>query len=161
MGEEAFFSSCRATPTGQNRFTRPVDPFHCSRHRQISGCSGLFRSFTPARTGTMQAIEHHKFNTSEAAKYLGVGASTLSKLRVFGGGPVFLKLGRRVVYERADLDAWTQGHRRLSTSDPGSADLHADPISSDRSRSGGPPNGLPTPEIRSAEFLDSRNAADR
>src|SRR5580700_4300462 len=73
---------------------------------------------------------------------------------VFGGGPVFLKLGRRVVYERADLDAWTQRHRRLSTSDPGSADLHADPISSDRSRSAGPPNGLPTPEIRAAEFLD-------
>jgi excisionase family DNA binding protein len=68
----------------------------------------------------MQPIEYHKFNTSEAAKYLGVGASTLSKLRVFGGGPVFLKLGRRVVYDRTDLDAWTQRRRRVSTSDPGS-----------------------------------------
>jgi excisionase family DNA binding protein len=74
----------------------------------------------------MQAIEHHKFNTSEAAKYLGVGASTLSKLRVFGGGPVFLKLGRRVVYERADLDAWTRLRRRVSTSDLGSTDAPTD-----------------------------------
>jgi Helix-turn-helix domain len=109
----------------------------------------------------MQAIEDHKFNTSEAAKYLRVGASTLSKLRVFGGGPVFLKLGRRVVYERADLDAWTQRHRRLSTSDPGSVDLHADLINSDRSRSGRPPNRRPIPQIGSAEFLDRRTAADR
>jgi hypothetical protein len=55
-----------------------------------------------------------------AATYLGLSVSTLNKLRVFGGGPVFLKLGRRVVYDVVDLDAWRASKRRTSTSDDGS-----------------------------------------
>ena len=58
-------------------------------------------------------------NVAEAAKRLGLSVSTLNKLRVFGGGPVFLKLGRRVAYEIADLDSWLAGKRRISTSDSG------------------------------------------
>jgi predicted DNA-binding transcriptional regulator AlpA len=54
-----------------------------------------------------------------AAAHLGLSASTLNKLRVFGGGPVFLKLGRRVVYDVTDLDAWLATKRRQSTSDGG------------------------------------------
>lgn len=56
-----------------------------------------------------------------AATYLGLSVSTLNKLRVFGGGPVFLKLGRRVAYDPADLDAWLATKRRRSTSDAGDA----------------------------------------
>ena len=44
--------------------------------------------------------------TTEAAEYVGSAKSTLEKLRLFGGGPVFAKLGRTVVYDRIDLDAW-------------------------------------------------------
>lgn len=55
-----------------------------------------------------------------AARHLGLSASTLNKLRVFGGGPVFLKLGRRVAYDIADLDQWLETKRRRSTSDDGS-----------------------------------------
>lgn len=54
-----------------------------------------------------------------AAAYTGLSVSTLNKLRVFGGGPVFLKLGRRVAYDVADLDAWLASKRRTSTSDDG------------------------------------------
>ena len=56
---------------------------------------------------------------SSAAEYVGLSVSTLNKLRVFGGGPVFLKLGRRVAYDVADLDAWLASRRRRSTSDDG------------------------------------------
>lgn len=59
-------------------------------------------------------------DVSGAAQRLGLSVSTLNKLRVFGGGPVFLKLGRRVVYDPADLDAWLASKRRRSTSDDGS-----------------------------------------
>ena len=55
----------------------------------------------------------------EAARYTGLSVSTLNKLRVFGGGPVFLKLGRRVAYDATDLDAWLASRRRRSTSDGG------------------------------------------
>jgi predicted DNA-binding transcriptional regulator AlpA len=56
-----------------------------------------------------------------AATYLGLSVSTLNKLRVFGGGPVYLKLGRRVAYDLADLDDWLASKRRRSTSDQGGA----------------------------------------
>lgn len=52
-----------------------------------------------------------------ASLHIGLSVSTLNKLRVFGGGPVFLKLGRRVAYDVADLDAWLATKRRRSTSD--------------------------------------------
>ena len=55
----------------------------------------------------------------EAAIYTGLASSTLNKLRHFGGGPAFLKLGRRVLYDLADLDVWLAAHRRHSTADKG------------------------------------------
>ncbi len=45
-------------------------------------------------------------DTRGAADHIGLAASTLEKLRVFGGGPVYLKLGRTVRYRVIDLDAW-------------------------------------------------------
>ena len=65
------------------------------------------------------SIEEEKFDTDEAAKYTKLSASTLAKRRVFGGGPKYLKLGRRVVYSKRDLDDWLDAHRRTSTSDSG------------------------------------------
>jgi hypothetical protein len=52
-----------------------------------------------------------------AAAYCGSSASTFAKLRLYGGGPVFLKLGRRVVCHPDDLDRWLAEHRRASTSE--------------------------------------------
>lgn len=54
-----------------------------------------------------------------AARYLGIAESTLEKLAVTGGGPVFHKLGKTVVYDTRDLDAWLASKRRRSTSDTG------------------------------------------
>jgi predicted DNA-binding transcriptional regulator AlpA len=66
----------------------------------------------------MHSTEHHrKLNSPETAEYLGISVSTLSKRRVFGDGPKYLKLGRRVVYDTRDLDAWLDTRRRASTSD--------------------------------------------
>ena len=53
-----------------------------------------------------------RLSTEGAASYTGLSASTLSKLRVFGGGPAFLKLGRRVAYDVKDLDEWLGARRR-------------------------------------------------
>ena len=64
-----------------------------------------------------------RLTVEAASRPVGLSASTLNKLRVFGGGPVFLKLGRRVVYDEADLDAWLAMKRRRSTSDNGQSEL--------------------------------------
>lgn len=54
-----------------------------------------------------------------AANLLGLSVSTLAKLRLTGNGPVFSKLGRRVLYRKCDLDDWTNAHRFKSTSEYG------------------------------------------
>lgn len=59
-----------------------------------------------------------RLTVEEAATYTGISASTLNKLRCFGSGPAYLKLGRRVVYDLADLDFWLTSHKRRSTSEP-------------------------------------------
>jgi predicted DNA-binding transcriptional regulator AlpA len=53
----------------------------------------------------------------EAAKLVGLAPSTLAKLRLSGNGPLYCKLGRRVVYRRADLEAWLQSRTARDTSD--------------------------------------------
>lgn len=61
-------------------------------------------------------IDKQRFNVREAGEYLGVAAQTLNRWRMNpNDGPPFVKLGRRVVYERADLDAWLAANRRKST----------------------------------------------
>jgi hypothetical protein len=57
-------------------------------------------------------------NCDEAGAHLKLSPRTLEKLRTLGGGPTFRKLGRRVMYARADLDAWADSRACESTSDP-------------------------------------------
>jgi hypothetical protein len=45
-----------------------------------------------------------KLSVREAASHLGVSKSFLDKKRLSGDGPAFLKLGRRVLYEKSDLE---------------------------------------------------------
>jgi predicted DNA-binding transcriptional regulator AlpA len=53
----------------------------------------------------------------EAARLVGLSESTLAKLRLNGNGPVYCKLGRRVVYRIADLDQWLQSRTARDTTD--------------------------------------------
>jgi hypothetical protein len=45
-------------------------------------------------------------NVLQASDYTGLSKSSLDKLRVYGGGPLYIKVGARVVYDRVDLDTW-------------------------------------------------------
>lgn len=69
----------------------------------------------------MNAIERPtgrpKLRTKQAAEYCGSTESTFNKLRVSGNGPIYISLGRVVVYDPDDLDAWLASRRRRSTSD--------------------------------------------
>ncbi|MEF2549060.1 helix-turn-helix domain-containing protein [Aurantimonas sp. E1-2-R+4] len=56
-------------------------------------------------------------NAQSAANYLRLSKSSLAKLRLSGAGPAYCKLGRRVVYRAADLEAWLESRRRISTSE--------------------------------------------
>jgi predicted DNA-binding transcriptional regulator AlpA len=57
-----------------------------------------------------------KLRTPAAAAYTGLAESTLEKLRVRGGGSPYMRVGRVVVYDPDDLDAWLESYKRHSTS---------------------------------------------
>lgn len=57
--------------------------------------------------------------THDAATFLGLSGRTLEKHRCTGTGPIFRKLGGRVVYAIDDLEAWAAERARNSTTDPG------------------------------------------
>ena len=61
------------------------------------------------------ATDH--LGAAAAARHLGIAVATAAKLRCRGGGPPFHKLGRKIVYSRADLDAWLRVRRVRNTID--------------------------------------------
>ncbi len=63
----------------------------------------------------MQPDEY--LDTAGSAAFLKLSRSTLTKRRLTGGGPKYLKLGRRVVYSRSELENWARAHERSSTSE--------------------------------------------
>jgi len=56
--------------------------------------------------------------TIEAARFLGLSDRTLEKHRSYGTGPIYRKIGGRVVYTLDDLQAWSERAARRSTTDP-------------------------------------------
>ena len=52
-----------------------------------------------------------------ASELLGISCSTLAKMRIAGTGPVFTKLGSRVLYRGEDLAEWISANRYKSTSE--------------------------------------------
>jgi predicted DNA-binding transcriptional regulator AlpA len=65
----------------------------------------------------MTDLIHRRLRTPAAADYVGYSESTLEKKRLTGEGPPFIRLGRAIVYDTRDLDAWLDARRARSTSD--------------------------------------------
>lgn len=53
----------------------------------------------------------------EAADLLRVSARTLERHRLTGTGPAYVKVGRKVVYRPADIEAWASRNTFRSTSE--------------------------------------------
>jgi predicted DNA-binding transcriptional regulator AlpA len=67
---------------------------------------------------TMQDTYNQKqwLTPKEAVKEYGIGLSTWAKYRLRGRGPAFAKLGEKVLYNRADIEAWLKSKRVANTS---------------------------------------------
>jgi hypothetical protein len=66
------------------------------------------------------AIRPRRLREEAAASYLGgLSPWTLEKWRRTGRGPLFLKVGRTVLYDVEDLDRFLEESKRRSTSDDG------------------------------------------
>jgi hypothetical protein len=58
--------------------------------------------------------------TPAAGSYLGLAPAALEKMRSVGSsGPRYFKVGRSVIYDTPDLDAWLESRRRGSASGRG------------------------------------------
>lgn len=53
----------------------------------------------------------------DVAALLHVSRSLLAKWRMVGRGPRFTKVGRRILYETAEVSSWLRTQRRSSTVD--------------------------------------------
>jgi predicted DNA-binding transcriptional regulator AlpA len=58
-----------------------------------------------------------RFTVKEAATYIPMAKSTLDKLRSVGGGPRFIKLRGKILYDQSDIDRWLDDHKQISTAD--------------------------------------------
>lgn len=56
-------------------------------------------------------------DTAGASRLSGLAVSTLENLRHLGGGPRFIKLGRRVLYDPTDIRTWLEERKVSSTSE--------------------------------------------
>ena len=74
--------------------------------------------------------------TDEAAEFLRLSVRTLEKRRSTGDGPRYRKLGRRVVYTIADLEAWAEANDFAMTSDPDYPDVWPGERGQQRRRNG-------------------------
>ncbi len=63
----------------------------------------------------MAGLPPRFLRTPDAARFVGISMRTLEKHRSFGTGPVYRKVGGRVVYAVEDLQAWTMIGARRST----------------------------------------------
>lgn len=54
-------------------------------------------------------------NTKATASYIGMSESWLRQSRLRGDGPPFFKIGRSVRYQKPQIDAWLEDHRRSNT----------------------------------------------
>jgi excisionase family DNA binding protein len=59
---------------------------------------------------------------SEAARVLRLSERTLERLRLQGGGPLYVKAGRSVRYRETDLEAWIAARVVSNTSQIGADD---------------------------------------
>ena len=55
--------------------------------------------------------------TEDAAAFIHRKKNTLEIWRTTGRGPRFIKIGRNVAYDEADLIAWLESQKRNSTSE--------------------------------------------
>jgi hypothetical protein len=70
----------------------------------------------PLRNLPIEMKDQVALDTKEAAAFLSVSVGFLSKLRLVGGGPRFVRCGRKITYRLADLRAWQEANSLSHTS---------------------------------------------
>jgi hypothetical protein len=116
-GEENFAAHSQY---GAGRTVRYLKVIQHEEDKMIQRYDSLQPFSASADNSTLAAkAERILLNTQEAAAYVRRSSSSLAKARVEGSGIRYYKVGRRVYYDKADLDVWLSSRIRRSTSDMG------------------------------------------
>ncbi len=83
--------------------------------------SFFYEDTMKSSAATSNASGNALMTSEQAAKYLGFTDGWLAKLRMRGGGPKYIRLGRKCRYAPADLDTWLAAHRVSNTSEKSQA----------------------------------------
>ena len=97
----------------------PSRKAHTVRHRRA-----LSQTASPAALVEPASPAAAWLDTKRAARHCSLSESFLEKARCAGSGPVYSKIGSRIVYSRAALDSWLLATQRRSTADPGAGRGH-------------------------------------
>ena len=72
----------------------------------------------PNTTSELRSSDQRRYLTqSQLSEELQISERTLERMRCEGSGPMFKKAGRRVLYARADVDAWLDSQTYSSTAE--------------------------------------------
>ena len=85
--------------------------------RGIASASALNGGGAPTAKPTIENHDDPLDPPPAAAAYLNCTEGWLAKMRVFGIGPEYCKIGRRIRYRRSALVAWATANRHRSTSE--------------------------------------------
>jgi hypothetical protein len=71
------------------------------------------------QSSTQPASIRRRISSRQAADYVGLSEDKMRKLRMAAGGPLFMKIDSRVIYDTADLDTWMESKLRASNNEHG------------------------------------------
>ena len=97
----------------------PLDRADLDRQRESRAFAASRERWSTSMPDPLAGLPPRYLRTPEAARWLGISGRTLEKHRIYGTGPIYRKIGGRVVYRVDDLERWVDKGRRTSTSDPG------------------------------------------
>lgn len=64
---------------------------------------------------TQSKLSTNRINQKQLANYWGISERTLERWRGIGYGPVFIKIGGRVIYRQEDILEYENTHLNTST----------------------------------------------
>lgn len=59
----------------------------------------------------------------EVSKLTGIARKTLQNMRLKGGGPEFIKIGKNCRYRPSEIDNWLKANTRRTTSEGGNSNV--------------------------------------
>ena len=72
---------------------------------------------SPERQSVAVSKQRRLFDPEEASDYLRLARQTLARWRCYGIGPPFVRIGGRIFYDPADLDAFIAARKFGSTAE--------------------------------------------